>query len=137
MKFGAFDAEGFPLAFYSDDIHTDIPAEAVQITDEQWSEFINNQGLRRWVNGEVVVYDPPAPEPVAQRIEWGSLIRAMTNEEASAFDAAVQAADARFRWLIQKTAYIATDDPDYPTLKAAFDAAYGQERSDELLPPPA
>jgi len=58
----------------------------------------------------------------------------MTNEEAAAFDAAVQAAEPRFKWLVQKTTYISTDDPDYPTLKAAFDNAFGQARSDELLP---
>lgn len=75
-----------------------------------------------------------APQ-VEQHIEWGALIRGLTAEEAEQFDAAVQAAPARFRWLIQKTAYISTTDPDYPTLKAAFDAAYGQPRSDELLPP--
>lgn len=78
----------------------------------------------------------PAPVPPT-RIEWGELIRALTPEEAAAFDAAVQAAEPRFRWLIQKTAYISTDDPDYQTLKAAFDDAFGLTRSDDLLPPSA
>lgn len=84
--------------------------------------------------GEPEAYVAPITQ---QRIEWGNLIRALTPEEAEAFDARVQAAPARFRWLVQKTGYISTDDPDYPTLKAAFDDAYGKERSGELLPPAA
>lgn len=98
----------------------------------------------KWVDGQQVQMTPteeaaflaslPAPLAIPLRIEWGALIRAMTSQEATQFDAAVEAAEPRFRWLIQKTAYIATDDPDYPTLKAAFDAAYGKPRSDALLP---
>lgn len=35
-----------------------IPADAVEITDEAWMEFLNNQGLRKWVDGSVVEYAP-------------------------------------------------------------------------------
>lgn len=38
-----------------------IPAGAVAITDEQWSDFVDNQGRRKWIGGQVVVFDPPAP----------------------------------------------------------------------------
>jgi len=64
MKYAVFDEHGFPQAFYSPDIHGDkIPAEAIEITDEQWLEFINNQGKRRWdfEKKEVVEYVPPPP----------------------------------------------------------------------------
>lgn len=40
-----------------------IPVDAIEITDEQWQEFIENPGRRQWHNGAVVVYTPP-PVPV-------------------------------------------------------------------------
>ncbi|EIM25762.1 hypothetical protein [Microvirga lotononidis] len=64
MKYAVFDAEGFPAAFYAPEINgSDIPDAAIQITDEQWLEFISNGGFRRWENGGVVPYSPPTPEP--------------------------------------------------------------------------
>lgn len=48
MKFAIFDNNGFLAAFYSSDIHgNNIPTEAIQIRDEQWQEFIDNNGLRK------------------------------------------------------------------------------------------
>jgi hypothetical protein len=68
-KLAVFDAEGLPAAFYSRDVHGDsVPAEAVEITDEQWQEFLDHQGLRRWLDGEVVTYDPPPPAPTVDDI---------------------------------------------------------------------
>jgi len=64
QKYAIFDEQGFPKAFYDEDIHEDkIPQEAISITDEQWYEFINNQGRRRWdfEKKEVVEYIPPPP----------------------------------------------------------------------------
>lgn len=58
--FAKFDADGLPTAFYGDDIWGDnIPSDAISISDEQWLEFINNAGRRRWADGEVVAYEPP------------------------------------------------------------------------------
>jgi hypothetical protein len=76
----------------------------------------------------------PAEAPALPSIvQWGTVIRRMTPDEAVVFDAAVNAAQARFKWLVTKTDYIATDDQDYPTLEAAFVDAYGPERAAELL----
>jgi len=64
MKYAIFDEQGFPKAFYSPDIHGDnIPEEAIKITEEQWEEFINNQGRRKWdfEKQQVVEYVPPPP----------------------------------------------------------------------------
>jgi len=64
MKYAIFDEQGFPKAFYSLDIHGDkIPSEAIEITEEQWLEFINNQGRRRWdfENKKVIEYISPTP----------------------------------------------------------------------------
>ena len=49
MKYAIFDEKGLPKAFYDKTIHGDkIPEEAIEITDKQWSQFINNQGKRAW-----------------------------------------------------------------------------------------
>lgn len=60
-----FSNEGFPRGFYSDEIHGEnIPDGAIEITHEQWKEFIDNVGFRIWDNGHVLIYQPPTPEPV-------------------------------------------------------------------------
>ncbi|BAU92470.1 hypothetical protein MPPM_3865 [Methylorubrum populi] len=42
-----------------------IPDGVVAITDEQWGEFINNSGRRRWNGKGVIAYEPPVgPPPV-------------------------------------------------------------------------
>jgi len=53
-KYAVFDERGIPKAFYDADIHQNIPSDAVKITDEQWLEFINNQGRRAYVNGQII-----------------------------------------------------------------------------------
>ncbi len=87
-KFAIFDADGFPAAFYSPAVHGErlvpihgdpgedgnadivgyqpnpactIPADAIEISDEIWMEFLTYQGLRRWENGQIVVHVPPPP----------------------------------------------------------------------------
>jgi len=59
MKYTILDTNGLPTAFYSDDIHSDIPTDAIEITDEQWLECLNNQGTRQFVNGTLVAYVAP------------------------------------------------------------------------------
>ena len=59
-KFAQFNEQGVPTAFYSDDINTNIPTDAVEITEAQWLEFIENQGRRKWDGSGVVEYVPPA-----------------------------------------------------------------------------
>jgi len=67
MKYTTLDNNGIPMAFYSDDIHTNIPKEAIEITDEQWLECINNQGQRKFVDGILTeyVYAPTKEELLA------------------------------------------------------------------------
>ena len=64
QKYAVFDEQGFPKAFYDKDIHGDkIPQDAIPITDDQWLEFINNQGRRKWdfETNQIVNYEPPQP----------------------------------------------------------------------------
>jgi len=87
MKYAIFNEQGFPKAFFSPDIHGErfiedengdlvpnpdckIPEEAIEITDEQWFEFINNQGRRRWnfEKKEVIEYiQPPSLDKLKQQ----------------------------------------------------------------------
>lgn len=56
MKHMVMDTNGLPLGFYDEEINSNIPDEAIEITDEQWQEFLNNQGKRRWDGTKVVEY---------------------------------------------------------------------------------
>ena len=59
-----FNEDGFPVAFYDTNAYDNcsfIPNDTVVITEAQWQEFLKNQGLRKWVAGEVVEYTPPEP----------------------------------------------------------------------------
>ena len=66
MKINAlFDKDGFPVSFFPDVIeYKNIPDNAVSISEDQWREFIEHAGQRKWENGEVVTYTPPPPAPV-------------------------------------------------------------------------
>lgn len=62
-----FDSVGAPQAFYVSDIWPEQPDGTAEISENQWREFIDNPGLRRWDGTNVVVYAPPVepqPEPV-------------------------------------------------------------------------
>ncbi len=75
MMYATFDENGLPTGFYCEAIHgtrlidgrantaCKIPVEAVEITDEQYTELVVNQGERKLINGEVVEYIPPTPVP--------------------------------------------------------------------------
>lgn len=62
----AFTPDGFPAGFFPEDIWPEgFPDDAVEITESQWREFLENPGARKWAGGEVVEFDPPQPpEPV-------------------------------------------------------------------------
>lgn len=56
----------FPTApIIGEEINPDcrIPASAIEITREQWLECLNNQSRRKMVDGQLVEYVPPPPEP--------------------------------------------------------------------------
>lgn len=61
QKYVKLNKVGLPIAFYDTEINQNtIPQEAIPITDEQWLEFISNQGRRRWnfETNSVVEYNP-------------------------------------------------------------------------------
>jgi hypothetical protein len=58
MKFATLNNIGQPTGFYSSEFHNIIPEDVIEITDEQWKEFLDNQGTRIFRDGEVVEYIP-------------------------------------------------------------------------------
>jgi len=59
MIFAIFNEQGFPMGFYSHEVHGDnIPEGAVEISESEWNDLLDNPGLRKWVDGEIVVIDP-------------------------------------------------------------------------------
>ncbi|SKA30956.1 hypothetical protein SAMN05428963_11390 [Consotaella salsifontis] len=70
MKTYAKFDDGHPDGFWREDLfpvrpdgarHPDIPADAVEITEAQWRDFVDHPGRRIWQDGAVVAYDPPPP----------------------------------------------------------------------------
>lgn len=56
MKYATLNIDGTPSGFYDNAIHKNIPKEAIEITDDQWIECINNSGKRKFENGVLVEY---------------------------------------------------------------------------------
>jgi len=105
MKYAVFDENGFPKSFYDENIHgkkyiedengnlilnpdCKIPSDAIEITDEQWLEFINNQGRRKWdfENNEVVEYIPPEPTLEELRLKVDNKRKAKVKQLLSSTD---------------------------------------------------
>ena len=137
MKLGVFE-DGFPTAFYDRDLHGDnIPADAIEITDEQWLELINNQGMRRFVNGQVVPYTPPAEPAPPYRISKTTPWYRMTPEEARIMDAVMSETDAQMKQIYMAAQYLSSGDPLWQTLHQliADNLTGGATRANQLLAP--
>ncbi|MHC1549385.1 hypothetical protein [Phyllobacterium sp. K27] len=65
-KFAKIDENGFAIAFYDEALHglDNIPADAIAISEGEWMELVEYNGLRKWQNGKIVTFEPPVPEPI-------------------------------------------------------------------------
>lgn len=89
MKFAHFDGDGFPLGFYALDIHGPLnidgvrnpayPSGVVEITDEVWTEFLSNQGRRRWNGKAIEIYTPPEVVRIPEQISRRQFFEALAN----------------------------------------------------------
>ncbi|WP_036567660.1 hypothetical protein [Brucella rhizosphaerae] len=60
-----FDENGFVTGFYPDDVWPEgYPVECVEITQDQYGELLEFQGLRKWNGSRVIEYTPPIPDPL-------------------------------------------------------------------------
>ena len=140
-KYAVFDADGFPLGFYADDIHgikgdpdSLVPDGAIEITEDQWQEFIDNTGQRKWINGAVVAFTPPPVVATGPyQLYKSTLIRRLTEDEASTLFAVLAAAPVKSKMLWDASEWLGSDDPLFGDIKAAISAALGVERSNAIL----
>lgn len=131
--FAMFDTDGFPVGFYPSDIHEVPPAGAVEITEGQWLELINNQGLRRYVGGEIVAYEPPTPPPPPRIVYKADIWRRATDAEAEAMDAMLDSQPVRLRRMWTDATQLQSDDELFAVIEGALVSAFGAERAGELL----
>lgn len=110
MIFAVFSPSGTPTAFYSTDLHGDaIPEDAIEITELQWREFIENPGLRKWVDGEVVVVEPSLPPPTI--IDYENAIQNLVDSTAR---------ERQFRDGVTLASYTASTKPKWAAEAQAF-----------------
>ncbi|WP_454622784.1 hypothetical protein [Brucella anthropi] len=140
MYKAVFDVTGLPLGFYSTEVHGDaIPENAVDVTEEQWSEFIENQGARRWRNGQVVEYSPPVieqPEPVII-VPAVTLWERLTEAEADQVNEAMATQSFRTRQIFRTANTFRSDHELWPLLKIMAVDLFGEERASDLLSGPS
>ncbi len=133
--FAMFDDAGFPTAFYCEEIHGEnIPVGVIEITDEQWMQFVDNPGQRRWDNGQVVEYSPPAVEPVTI-IPAVTLWERMSPSEAEQVETAMAAQPFRTRQIFLTANTFRSDHELWPLLMQMATDLFGEERVAELLSP--
>ncbi|SEM68554.1 hypothetical protein SAMN04515666_11910 [Bosea lupini] len=82
----------------------------------------------------IALYVPPSA-PTFTRIPKAEVWRRLTDEEAEAVDAALQAAPLRLRRVFEAAQFLDTADADYPALRAGVEAALGATRANEVLAP--
>lgn len=76
-----FSVDGSPIGFYPSDVWpSEYPDASVIIGEAQYIEFMENQGARRFINGEVVEYVPLASTPTVT--DYESAIQALIEETA-------------------------------------------------------
>ncbi|WCK15389.1 hypothetical protein G6L41_017335 [Agrobacterium tumefaciens] len=137
-KFALFDDDGLPTAFYSFEIHGDnIPQDTVEITEEEWREFIENPGRRQWIDGTIVTYDPavePQPEPVTV-VYSVDLWTRMTDAEAEEVLSIMEQQPIRTRKIFDTANSYRSDHELWPLLQQLATTLFGEERAAEILAP--
>ena len=59
--FAEIDKNGFPIAFYTTEIHDNIPSEAIEISEKDWSEHLSGK-TKQWDGEKWVDYKLPINE---------------------------------------------------------------------------
>lgn len=89
--FATIDDVGRPTGFYDPDVHGQVPATAVELTEAQWRECLEHQGRRRIVvadDGRVTVepYTPPPPSVAEARAARLAEINAACDREMATLE---------------------------------------------------
>ncbi|MDH2092571.1 hypothetical protein N5K21_28055 [Rhizobium pusense] len=108
--FATFNEDGFPTGFYSTIVvGEEYPGGAIEITNEQWSEFVNNSGRRKWVNGEVVLAEPITAPPTIT--DYENAIQNLVDSTAR---------ERQFRDGVTLASYIGSTKPKWAAEAQAF-----------------
>ena len=165
-NFAEFDQDGFPVAFYSEEImgfkriiidekttydddgeitgitpvlgdnpNCKIPISAIELTDDQYEEFLNFSGLRRWVYGDVVEYEPPVIESVII-IPSVTFWERLTVSEADEVYALFESQPVRIRQIFTTAQTYRSDHELWPLLQQVASELFGTQRAGELLGQP-
>ncbi|MGK8640293.1 hypothetical protein ACRS7F_13440 [Brucella anthropi] len=128
-----FDDKGFPTGFYPSDVWPEgYPDTAVDITTEQWAEFIRYQGMRKFIDGEIVEYTPPIVVPIVV-IPAVALWERLTESEAEQVNAAMATQPFRTRQIFLTANTFRSDHELWPLLVQMATELFGEERAAELL----
>jgi len=111
-----------------------IPADAVEISDEQWIELVTYPSTKQYQNGAVVEYTPPAVEPVSI-IPAMTLWERMTDDEAEQVNAAMETQPFRTRQIFMTANTFRSDHELWPLLMQMATDLFGEARAAELLSP--
>jgi len=128
-----FNGDGFVTGFYPSGIVGDnYPEDTVEISTEQYQDLLTYQGLRRYVDGKIVEYTPPAPVPTADdfRRAIQSLIDAKAQEKqyddgnslASYVNSTIE------QWSAEATLFVAWRDQVWAYALAELDRVQNGDR---------
>lgn len=135
-KFATFDADGTVTGFY-DELSIGLPDEAVEISEAQWADLVEFQGLRRWINGKIVVFTPLPPPPPAIEVPSVTLWERLTEAEAEQVNAAMGTQPFRTRQIFMTANTFRSDHELWPLLVEMATGLFGEERAAELLADPS
>lgn len=131
--YAQFNQAGLPTAFYCDEIHGNaVPPGAIEISGDQWREFIDNPGARMWINGDIVEYTPPAVDPVTIPPAV-TLWERMTDDEAEQVNGAMATQPFRTREIFLTVNTFRSDHELWPLLVQMATDLFGEARAAELL----
>jgi len=140
--YATFDHNGIATSFYASEIwgklgqpECKIPKGAVEITDAQWAELLSNPGARKFVNGEVLEYTPPIPEPepVVIVLPAVTLWERLTEDEADQVHDAMATQPVRTQRIFTTANTFRSDHELWPLLEQIANQLFGAERAAELL----
>lgn len=143
-KFIKFGPEGYPL-FYYDEVtypptdkgqrNSEIPSDAVAVTDEQWSDA---SLMKLWRSPEGQLTEPPPPEPITQPepatiLPAVTLWERLTEAEAEQVNAVMATQPFRTRQIFLTANTFRSDHELWPLLEQMAIDLFGEVRAAELL----
>lgn len=132
-----FDEGGYLSASYLsaayDDPKNVIPTNAIELTEEQWTDLYNNQAYRRYIAGQIVEYIPPTPSSPVIVVPSVLLWERLTETEAEQVNAAMATQPFRTRQIFLTANTFRSDHELWPLLVQMATDLFGAERAAELL----